>query len=444
MRSDFPPLFLSTSGGNMTTDIAATPKQGNLQAWMVCLTSALYFFYIFIQMTKFNAIGQDIMIDFKMGHTGLGTLSSMYFWGNVAFLFPAGIMLDRFSTRKILTIVMLVTIVATYLFSYTSSISSASWCFIATGLAGAFALLIPLRLAHRWFPPEKMALVSGLSITIGFLGAMVSQAPLTHLVNMVGWRHAMQFDAGLGVILLALMLAIVKDFPKGMTREMSHEQATSLSFLWQSIKLVIKNTQNWYFGLYTCLVNLPIFVLGAVFGADYIEHAFHVTEIQAALANTILFVGAMAGSPVFGWISDKMKNRKIPMYFGAVISLALVLYLMYAPTLGLFAIYALFAGIGFFTSSQVISYPVIAESNPDAIIGTGFGLGSTLIMAGGAVLMPLYGVILDLSWSGETTAGVHMHSIADYRYALWMLPISFIIAIILAILGKETHCKKIV
>lgn len=422
----------------------SSPKKSYLQAWLVCMTASLYFFYIFIQMTKFNAIGQDLMIDFKMSHTGLGTLSSMYFWGNVIFLFPSGLILDRFSTKKILMIVMSISIITTYLFSFTNSIGSASWCFIVTGLAGSFALLIPLRLASHWFPSEKLALANGLSITIGFLGAMVSQAPLTHLTNLVGWRHAMQWNAGLGIIILIFMVALVKDYPPGVTRAMSHEQATSLSFLWHSIKKSIGNKQNWLFGLYTSLVNLPIFVLGAVFGVGYVIQAFHLTEIQASFATTILFIGAMAGSPAFGWISDKMKNRKIPMYFGAVISLALILFVMYANNLNYLTVYILFACIGFFTSSQVISYPVIAESNPNETIATGLGMGSTLIMGGGAVMMPLFGWLLDMHWSGMTTAGVHSHAIGDYRFALWMLPISIIVAIIAIAVGKETHCKKIV
>jgi MFS family permease len=414
------------------------------QPWVVCLTAALCFFYLFIQMTKFNAIGSQLMVDFRITSTGLGTLSSMYFWGNVIFLFPAGLLLDRFSTKKILVMVMLITAICTYLVSFTNSVSSASWYFLFTGLAGSFALIIPLRLASRWFAPEKMALASGLIITIGFCGAMVSQFPLTVLVDHIGWRTAMQLNAGLGILILALMIALIKDFPEGVTREMTHEQATSLSFLWYSIKKAIGNPQNWIFGLYTCLTNLPIFVLGAVFGANYIVQTHHITDDQAAFANTLLFIGAMAGSPAFGWLSDKMKKRKAPMYYGALISLALVFILMYATNLHYLAIYALFCGIGFFTSSQVISYPTIAESNPGETIATGLSMGSVLIMSGGAFMMPLFGWLLDLNWHGAVIDGVPIHSVADYRFALWMLPISFVVSMLAIMFGKETHCKRIV
>lgn len=415
-----------------------------VQPWIVCMTASLYFFYIFIQMLKFNAIGPDLMVDFRIGSTGLGVLSSIYFWGNVLFLFPAGLLLDRFSTKKILTIVMTTVIVATYLFSFTHSVFEASWCFLLIGLAGSFGLLIPLRLVSRWFPPEKMALASGLGITIGFLGAMVAQAPLTMLTNAVGWRHAMQWDAGLGVIIFILMMFSVKDFPPGMTREMSHEQATSLSFLWHSIKNAITNKQNWLFGLYTCLVNLPIFVIGGVFGMRFLEQVDHLSEDQAGVATMLLFIGAMAGSPAFGWLSDKMKKRKPAMYLGALVSFVIMLVIMYFNNLNYITVYALFIGLGFFTSSQVISYPVIAESNPNEIVGTGLGMGSTLIMSGGAIFVPLFGWLLDLKWTGQMLHGEPLHSIYDYRFALWILPLTLIISMVIIVFGKETNCKKIV
>lgn len=426
---------------DLTTAVA--PKKSLAQAWAVCMTAALYFFYIFIQMTKFNAIGHDLTVEFKIGSTELGTLSSFYFWGNVIFLFPAGLLLDRFSTKAILGIVMTVSVVSTFLFSFTHGVASAAWCFLAIGLAGAFALIISLRLISRWFPPEKMAMASGLAVTIGFLGAMVSQSPLTWLVSVVGWRSAMQWDAGLGVVLLILMMIIVKDFPAGASREISQEQATSLSFLWQSIKKAVTNRQNWLFGIYTSLVNLPLFVFGAVFGVPCLQTLHNVTAEQAAFTMLIMFIGAMAGSPAFGWLSDKMRSRKAPMFIGGIVSLILVLSIMYVPNINYALLYVLFFAIGFFTSAQVITYAVIPESNTDDVIATSLSIGSTLIMAGG-LLLPIFGWLLDLYWGGQMSNGAPLHSISEYRFALWLLPISFIIGMIAIMFGKETNCKKIV
>ena len=413
------------------------------RAWAVCMIGALYFFYIFLQMMKFNAIGSDLMMDFHIGSTGLGALSSAYFWGNIVFLFVAGLMLGRFLTKKILAVVMWVVILCTFVFAFLKNQHTSFFAFFLIGIAGAFGLLIPLRLASRWFPSDKMALVSGLIVTIGFFGAMTSQSPLVWLVNQVGWRHAMIWDAGFGVLLFFLMMFVIQDFPEGVTNKMSREQATSWSFLWYSIKQAVINRQNWSFGLYTCLLNLPLFVF-ATFGLLYLQQVQHLSETQAAFMVVILYFGAMLGSPALGWISDKMQNRKMPMIVSGLISLALILGIMYWNNMSIATIYTLFFLLGFFTSAQVITYPVIAESNAEEIVGSGFGMGSTLIMSGGAILVPLFGWLLDLHWGGQVVHDIPIHTLAEYRFALWLLPISFIVGILAVMIGKETHGKRIV
>ena len=84
------------------------------QSWFVTMIAALYFFYIFIQITIFNAIGHDLLLELRMDSTGLGVLSSFYFWGNVICLIPAGLLLDRFSAKKMLIVSMVVAVGSTF------------------------------------------------------------------------------------------------------------------------------------------------------------------------------------------------------------------------------------------------------------------------------------------------------------------------------------------
>lgn len=106
-------------------------------------------------------------------------------------------------------------------------------------------------------------------------------------------------------------------------------------------------------------------------------------------------------------------------------------------------IYILFFAIGFFTSAQVITYPVIAESNVKENIGAGLSMGSTLIMSGGAILVPIFGLLLNFHWQGAMLHGTPWHSVSEYQSALWLLPITTVIGSIAVLLGKETYCKPI-
>src|SRR4051812_41777784 len=85
-------------------------------AWIVTLTASLFFFYEFIQLNLFNSIDVDLMRDFHLDAMQLGQLSSMYFYANAIFLFPAGNLLDRYSTKLLLLLAVVLCTVGTFLF----------------------------------------------------------------------------------------------------------------------------------------------------------------------------------------------------------------------------------------------------------------------------------------------------------------------------------------
>ncbi|HLB58399.1 MAG TPA: MFS transporter, partial [Gammaproteobacteria bacterium] len=139
-------------------------------AWLVTLTAASFFFYGFIQLNLFNAINTQLMQAFHLNAPQLGQLASMYFYANAIFLFPAGILLDRFSTKKLLVIAVLLCTVGTFIFGLASSYSVAAIGRFIVGTGAAFSFLSCIRLASRWFPPSKMALVTGIVVTMAMLG----------------------------------------------------------------------------------------------------------------------------------------------------------------------------------------------------------------------------------------------------------------------------------
>lgn len=414
-----------------------------VRSWCVVLAAALFFFYIFIQMSLFNAISSDLVKEFHFNATQLGTLAAFYFNGNVLFLFPAGILLDRFSVRNLLLAVFAVTVIATYVFSTTSDFWIMSVARLAVGLAGAFALLSAIKLATRWFEPRHMALVIGLVVTMAFFGGAIAQTPMTLLTQSFGWRSAMQIVAAFGALLMVLQFIIVRNEPKGLEKTEVTEQAQleQIGF-WRSLGTAIASTQNWLSGIYICLVNLPIFVFGMAWGVPYLTQAHHLTPVEATQATSMLFIGAMIGSPLAGIISDKMGLRKLPMIIGAILTLAAILIIMFAPDMPLWAVIAQFLFLGIVSSAQVIGYPVIAESNPHTITATASSLGSILIMSGG-MLIPIFGWLLDMSNNPTIVDNVATHSLADFTRANSMLVVGLIIALIASLLVKETYCKQL-
>lgn len=411
-------------------------------AWLVVFSAALFFFYEFVQMNMFNAISPGLMRDFSINAEQLGNLSATYLYSTVLSLFPVGILLDRFSTRKLILAAMTVCICGTLSFALSTSLMMAQICRFIAGAGGAFCFLSTLMLASRWFPARKMAMVTGLIVTVAMLGGVAAQTPLTLLVGVVGWRHALLFDACLGILFMTIIWRFVRDYPPGHEQQMqaSAHKLYSLGF-WSSIRLALMNSQTWLSGIFTSLLNLPILLLGALWGALYLTQAHHFTAQQASYATSMVFVGTIIGSPIIGWCSDRLQMRRIPMLLGAASSLIFILLIMYWPNPTWINMLFFFLGLGIFSSAQILSYPLIVESNPEMLRGAAEGIGSAIIMAGGAVFQPVFGWLMDYGWNGRIINGEPFYLLQNYRLALWIIPIAFVISFIAALLVKETHCR---
>lgn len=410
------------------------------QSWVVCLSAALFFFYEFIQLGMFNSISPDLMNTFKVNATQLGNISAMYFYGDVAFLFFAGMLLDRFSTRKIIIGAMLLCIIATIIFALSPSILIASMSHLAAGIGNAFCFLSCIKLITRWFAPRRTALMIGLTVTIAMAGGVFAQTPLTLLTQALGWRNAVLMDALLGMIILAIIWRNVFDGPQTevSVREISRSSKNFVKF---SVRFAFVNAQNWLAGFYTCFLNLPIFLLGDLWGVMYLTQTDNISRMQASYITTMVFVGTILGSPLVGIISDRLGQRRLPMIWGAILSLTVMLIIMFVPHLTFWPLLFLFLLLGIFTSTQIISYPLIAESNPKAMTGTAAGLASILIMGGGAVFQPLFGWLMDLHGKGIVHDGIVIYTHADFFRGMMIMPIAFIIGLAAALLMRETYCR---
>ncbi len=428
---------MTTSSDKTTTEI--TPQNLSKKAWIVCLSAALFFFYEFIQMHMFNAINDELRTAFSVNATQLGILSSTYLFGDVALLLPAGMLLDRFSTKSILLIALAICIAGTVGFSLTSSFPLAAFFHFISGCGNAFCFLACMMLVSRWFEPNRQAFVVGFVVTMAFFGGVIAQTPLAYLAECVGWRMALIYDGLLGCVFLVIIYLNVKDFPQNYVY--SNKTERKISFI-KGLKCALANPQNSLGGLYTCLLNLPIMVLDAVWGVTYLKKMHGLSGMEASNVTAMIFFGSMIACPLAGFISDRMERRKKPMIWGAMLSLIVVSLVVFVPVWNYASLLILFFLIGFFTSTQIISYPFAAESNESSVTGTAIGLVSLIIMGGAAIAQILFGKLLDLNWDGLMSAGQKVYSVSAYHNAMLMFPIAMGIGLLAALSIKETYCKK--
>ncbi len=416
---------------------ASLTKKSLFLPWLVCIAASLFFFYEFIQGNMFASIADNIMQDFHIQANRMTWLSSIYYASNVMFLFIAGFMLDRFSSKKIILIAMLLCVVSTFVLAHAHSFYLALFCRFITGIGSAFCFLGPIRIASRWFAPKQMALVTGVIVTIAMTGGMLAQYPLTQLVLQVGWRHALVMVAWLGIAMLIVVMCFVKDKPRHVT-EVSR---VHMSLMAQA-KQAWFNSQTIRAALYTSLMNMAVAVFGAMMGSLYLMQRLNVDKSDAAMVNSMLFLGAIIGGPVIGWCSDKLGLRILPMKIGALASFAVLLSILYLPvSLGLMAV--LFFLLGFFTASQVISYAFVAESSLPVLTATAVSLVSILTQGGYIVYQNVFSMILTWHGQAQSLNGIPAYTLSDFQTAAIILPIGLCLALSVIYGLKETHCRHV-
>lgn len=412
---------------------AENQELGSAKAWVVCLVAALFFFFTFIQMSILNSLGEPMMRDLGLHVSHMAQLAGSYFWGCMLMLFPAGMLLDRLSTRRVMLGCLAVMSLSTFGLAFVHSLWPAIICKFVFGMCGAFCLLSCVRLASRWFPAHRLAFVIGMILMVAMSGCLVAQTPFTLLADHIGWRMSFVVDAVIGMVIAFIVFRFVQNWPAEMKHKV--EVHAGVAFR-RAILGALSNRQNWLAGLYIALMNLPVMVL-FVFGNLFLEQALGLSRTAASLVLVVFLVGVILGCPAFGWISDKLGRRKLPMMVSALLAVAIVLPLIQLDHLSRLDIYAIFFALGLITSAQVIGYSLVVESNPAELTATAEGVTSVLIMLGGWVSPKWFAQLLEWHWTPYYLQHVPQYDLTNYRHALLLLPAALVLALLTALLLRD-------
>ena len=290
-------------------------KKSVLMGWFICGIGALFYSYeYFIRITP-SVMEPALREHFNLSAMGFGIFSSFYYYSYVPMQLPVGVLMDRWGPRRLLTLACAVSVLGMWFFAATDLVSLAATGRFLTGFGSAFAFVGVLKLATIWLPEDRLALVAGLATALGTAGAMIGDNLLGAMVSQVGWKVSVNLTALFGLGLLFVMWFCIHD--KKKHPEDDGGTVSSFNGIWIDLKLIASNKQIWINGAYGCLVYLPTTVFAELWGIPYLSYAYGLDLPAAELTNSILFMGCMFGAPLWGYLSDRIKQRKLPMRIGA-------------------------------------------------------------------------------------------------------------------------------
>jgi MFS family permease len=419
-----------------------TPPPARL-AWTVWSLGAALYLVGFYHRVAPAVMTRELATTFGLSATALGNLSAFYFFTYVAMQVPTGLIADRWGPRRLLTAGALVAALGTLLFALAPGLAVASAGRLLVGGSVAVAFVGMLKLASHWFAPRQFALVSGMALFTGIVGAVFAGVPLRLAVDRFGWRPVMTASALATLGLAAAIWLVVRDDPeeRGHASYFAvgahHETPTVLG----GLREVLRYGNTWLLAFVPGGIAGALLAFAGLWGVPYLTTVYGMTTAEAAGATSTVMVGWALGGPVFGAASDRMGRRK-PLYVGGMVVVtvgwALVLYA--SPARPLLA--ALLAVVGFASGCMMPGFAFAKESVPPPVAGTVSGVVNTGVMIGPLVLQPSIGWMLDRLWGGAVQDGVRVYEHSAYRAGFGLMMAWLVASLAAVLFTRETHCRQ--
>jgi len=403
------------------------------QAVVICFLVTIFYCYEYYLRVAPSIISAELIDSFNISNAGLGLLSACFYYAYTLLQIPVGLLIDKYGPRLVLTLACFLCVIGNYIFTNTDHIHTAQVGRLIIGFGSAFAFVGFLKICTNWLPSKYYAMMVGLCMLIGMVGAMGGEILFAWLVKLMAWKKALALSTWTGVVLAIVLWIVIRNEPKGTAINPQTSKTSSRPLL-KELLIVLKNPQIWLVGMIGCFTYLPLSSFAEMWAVPYLE-AIGYTRTQSAYASSMVFLGFGLGGPIWGLASNWLSSRRIPLIAGSLVSAVSAALIILQPDMhALYMFSALFC-LGFFSSAEILVFAVgndIAFKNTTA---TTIAIINIIVMLGGIILQPLIGLILDV---------ISNTSVSQYQTALLILPIGLFISSGLSFILNESYKDKAV
>lgn len=411
-----------------------TSRQSSSLTLPIAMFAVATFFYLyeFLLRVSPNVFEKELFLAFKMDASEFGFFSSCWYWAYAPLQLPVGALTDKYGPRRLLSLAILICALSTLALAYTQSFALGCVMRCLIGAGSAFAFISCLKIVNVWFAPEKFAFLTGITLTIGTLGAAVGGTPLSLALDYMDWRTLLLYIGLIGIFLTFLAWVIIRDHNPHHP-EIELQQHNTPGF-WRCLIEVAKQPQSWIVGIYAFFVTAPTDAFGGTWGVKFLVDVHGISRDAASVAAvTMTFIGMAIGSPLLGWISAQFDNRKIPMAVASLIACASLTTIVYWPNLSevwACILFFLFGSAG----TYVLAFVMTRRFSQSIYVATAVGFVNMISMFGSAVLTYLIGWLLDTVRSSQVASnGEPFYSASDYHWSLIVLPLFYAISALLIV-----------
>lgn len=406
----------------MTKTKSAVPigKIRWLIIWLIFLVSAVSY----LDRTNISIAAPVLKVDLGISDVQLGTIFTAFLIG-YAFTQPiAGRLADRFGAYRIIAIGLVWWSVLTALIAM-----------VSTTMAGAFGMMIVLRLmlgigesviypasnrlVANWVPSAERGLANGLIFAgVGF-GAGVAPPLVSFIMAAHGWRAAFWASAAIGLVVLAIWLIAARERPENHPMVQPEERdfiAADIAGHTAAKGSRSEAMLSWgqiFSSRHVRLLTLSYFCFGYVafifftWFFNYLSAVRGLDLKSSGLYGMLPFIAMALASSAGGYMSDKLSirySKRVGRCYPAAIGMALAaLFVALATQVAdaRLAAVVLALGSGSLYLSQSAFWTLSADLGKSSA-GSVSGVMNMGCQIGGAVVAQISPIIASqFGWTGS-------------------------------------------
>lgn len=348
------------------------------------------FFLSYLYRSVNAVLAPDLVHEFSLRADQLGLLTSVYLLSFACFQPVLGVLLDRFGPRRVESSLLVVAAIGACTFALAGGFG---WLLAGRALIGigvSACLMAGLKANALWFAGPRLALINGLFLTAGGIGAITAGVPVELSLSFVDWRGVF---AGLAAVTLLVALCQFMFVPEHAAT--GHE--TRLSVLISGLLHVFRSRTFWQVQPLTMLTQgswMATFTLWAgpwladVSGLGRLAVASHISILAAGMAAGFLLTGVLTDRfQRLGFSSKQVAGGGMTLF---IIVEILILAFPQGPTAVLWAAYGLLG------TSGVITYTVLTQHFGAALAGRANTASTLTVFLTAFAFQAGMGALLDL------------------------------------------------
>nr|WP_155073554.1 MFS transporter [Streptomyces taklimakanensis] len=361
---------------------------------------AVYFTAITYR-TSLGVAGIDAAERFDINASALSTFSILQLLVYAGMQIPVGLLVDRWGTRKVLVLGIVLFTTGQFAFALSGSYAMALAARALLGCGDAMTFISVLRLGSRWFPPRRGPLIAQVAALFGMAGNLLTTLVLARVLAEAGWTPTFAGSAVLGVVVLGLVLLFLKDQPEGAAPAPAHavepEPVHEHGYVRRQLAAAWREPGT-RLGMWVHFTTqFPGMVFLLLWGLPFLVEAQGRSRAEAGNLLTLVVLSNMAIGLVYGQVIARHRGARAPLALGTVLTTAVawamvLLWPGQAPTWVLVVLSLVLGACG---PGSMIGFDFARPANPPERQGTASGIVNIGGFTASMTTLLAVGVLLD-------------------------------------------------